>query len=962
MASELSTERSSQAGKQPALWRQIGLAFILLLGLGLRLIRLGADSIWYDEAVSLFLASKSLTDMIVHTAGDIHPPLYYALLHFWTGVMGSSEFAAGLFSLLFGMLLIPLTYYLAREILNPNAGLLAGFLVAISPYNIWYSQEIRMYTLAACLGMAALLGLRSVLRPGSRRWMGWIVYALAAAAGMYVLYYFAFLLIAINVWAIVVIAHMTSRNRRQLLGRWAGAQVGAIILYAPWTPIVVRQVTNPPVPPWRSFTPLHVVLAEAWTALSFGQSVEPAQVWPLLIVTLLLTAAGVWGLWRKDWTDVLLLLGYWLIPLALILLLSLWTPLYHVRYLFAYSPAFYLLLAAGVLAALKRWRIVGPLAMIALVIGSGFSLWQYHVKPEYRPDDHRGAVNYLNDYWQPRDAVLINAGYVYPAVVYYNDLPVAWRGRLGDYGTAFARDQHPDDLAMLQTGSIDAPPDLGWGSPTSDFYPISQDETAAALERVFADYDRVWVYRCYDTVTDPDGFIRSWLDAHGAKFDEPPAFAGQSFIRVQGYLTGREASPPQEAEHAGITFGDQLELSAMEDIPDALIGSRPLNIVLWWRPVKSPLPRLAVTARLVDEAGHVWAQTDERPLGAEYDTSQWPAGEFTRHPLALDVPLGLVPGAYHLIVGLYEVESGTPWLANSEEPLPAIAVMTASGDTVTHLNDKPLATFEGRIDLVDATVEHEQIEAGRNIGIDLTWHANETPGEDLIAFVQLLDESGTLAAAQESPPADGRFPTALWTNGQVVRDHRELHVPADLPAGEYQLIVGWYHPADGRRLSVDTFWPWQSRDYLELGDVSVYSRVPQRELRIEPDHLSGARVSNGIELVGYTFDVVDTRPDGSIGLTLIWHVTGPIESDYSVFCHLTDDDGKIWGQADGVPVEGAMPTTAWMAGEYVMDQYVIPIRADAPAGDYQLWVGMYDPATEQRPGEPADLGTITLSP
>ena len=53
----------------------------LLLGFALRLVRLGAESLWYDETVSVVLARKSIPDLIAHTAGDIHPPGYYLLLH-----------------------------------------------------------------------------------------------------------------------------------------------------------------------------------------------------------------------------------------------------------------------------------------------------------------------------------------------------------------------------------------------------------------------------------------------------------------------------------------------------------------------------------------------------------------------------------------------------------------------------------------------------------------------------------------------------------------------------------------------------------------------------------------------------------------------------------------------------------------------------------------------------------------
>ncbi|MDH4136466.1 MAG: hypothetical protein OEW09_07110, partial [Anaerolineae bacterium] len=114
------TLRTSNSGKGRELraenstahkgWTLASIAAILLLAFALRLYRLGYQSIWYDEGVSIHLAQKSLAALTAHTAGDIHPPLYYYLLHFWLKAAGSSEFAVAFLSLTFGLLLVPLVY------------------------------------------------------------------------------------------------------------------------------------------------------------------------------------------------------------------------------------------------------------------------------------------------------------------------------------------------------------------------------------------------------------------------------------------------------------------------------------------------------------------------------------------------------------------------------------------------------------------------------------------------------------------------------------------------------------------------------------------------------------------------------------------------------------------------------------------------------------------------------------
>ncbi|MGQ9714728.1 MAG: glycosyltransferase family 39 protein, partial [Anaerolineae bacterium] len=242
----------------------------LLAALALRLWRLGAESLWYDETVTLFLAQEDLARLTAHTAGDIHPPLYYYLQHVWLRAAGTGEFAAAFVSLFFGVLLVALVYRLAWDLTGSGTvALLASLLAAFSPYHLWYSQEVRMYTLGACLGLGAGLilwrWLREARAPSGNLGLRWLAaYAVVTALGLYTLYYFAFLLAFLALWGAAAAwrAGDTTPQKRRLVPAWCGAQVGALALFGPWLPIAFRQATTPPVPPWRSFTPLPQALLE----------------------------------------------------------------------------------------------------------------------------------------------------------------------------------------------------------------------------------------------------------------------------------------------------------------------------------------------------------------------------------------------------------------------------------------------------------------------------------------------------------------------------------------------------------------------------------------------------------------------------------------------------------------------------------------------------------------------------
>ena len=113
----------------------------------------------------------------------------------------------------------------------------------------------------------------------------------------------------------------------------------------------------------------------------------------------------------------------------------------------------------------------------------------------------------------------------------------------------------------------------------------------------------------------------------------------------------------------------------------------------------------------------------------------------------------------------------------------------------------------------------------------------------------------------------------------------------------------------------------------------------------QPVHASlGAQA----ELVGYVLSPATVRPGETLRLTLFWQARQWIAQDYTVFVHLLDAQGKLWGQHDGPPQEGVLPTSAWIPGELLRDEHILTVDAQAPAGDYRLAIGLYDPATLQR--------------
>lgn len=967
------------------------LLIMLLAAFALRLFQLGAQSLWYDEAVSVFIAQQPIPDLIAHTAGDIHPPLYYLLLHFWLRLAGSSEFAAAYVSLFFGVLLVALGFRLARDWFGLNAGVLTAFLLAISSFNLWYAQEVRMYTLVACL---ALLSLFVAAQLSTADWQlrRWQVAMLAAAyvplitLGLYTHYYFAFLwvFIYLAVSARLVYQWLTARaeTRTPLIAWssplvvWQMLQLMVLVLFAPWLGTAIRQATEPPVPPWRSFVAWPLAIGETLKALAAGQSIPAETTWPLLLVVLgiyllgLLAAARLLSGRRLSerntsspttgLRNALFLFGATFAPLVLILIASSSVPLYHVRYMFIFSAAFFVVLALG-FEWIGRRALLAMIALLGVYAGGSFYAdYLRRFDAAYAKDDYRSAVQFIAERVRPGDAVLINAGYIYPAFLYYFHEPIDWRGRLSDYrGT-----ESSDAIVVAQTGSLDAPKNLGWGSSTSDFYAMDASSTARALDLLLSKHPRLWVLRANDTVNDPRGFIRSYLKANTVQFEELTV-KGESFVKAQGFIARQTARSLPNASSDGllattplsITLGQRIALLGWTGAPTATAGST-LKLSLYWQSLTPLDVDYKVSLGLYDAQGRRWAQADGAPVGSLLPSGDWPIGQVLPDAWNLAVPLGTPPGDYRLQVSLYDplthkslsvpggVEGARAPLGRVQVVRPPASVLLAQ-TSPTPPWARPV--FDDKLALESYQVSPERVRPGELLHAELMWHALAGALDEQVVFFQLLDERGRLWATQESPPVDGRYPTSQWAAGEFVRDARDLLVPPDAPDGRYHVIAGLYRARNRERLSVrNGWWPFGS-DSLELATIEVKGRERLMKAPGDIGTPTRARFEDKALLIGYdapsSVSLVATR---TLTVTLYWQALAPMATSYKVFVHLVGANQQIATQRDGEPGDGTLPTTGWLPGEYLSDRYPLELRPDMPPGEYTIYVGLYDPKSTVR--------------
>ncbi len=629
----------------PARTRVQALCLLLcLIAFALRLFRLGAESLWYDETVSAYLAREPLSSMFRHTALDIHPPGYYLLLHMWASAAGASEYALSFFSLFFGVLLVALLGHAGRRLCGEVPALWAVGAAALSAFGIWYSQEVRMYTLAACLGCLLALETSTALR-SERQLRHALLWGFISAACLYTLYYLGFLVAAMSLaWLWHAISTWRKRRATQSLASWSIGQIVFVALYLPWMPVAVRQAVEPPVPAWRSHEPLLRMLASGASALAAGEASPPALA--LAGVAFAVIAASAILARPAERAAAAVVAASWVVPFVALCLASLVTPLFHPRYLFPFSGGFLLSLASA--AERIRRRVSEAFVLLALSYAAcnAISQWRAWYHPNYRPDDLRGAIKQLQREWVPGDVILLNAGYIYTAFSYYWQGSIAWMGRLPLY-------QGQESLrgpVVLLTGSLAGPPSLGHGRPEADFYRTTIAEEETALEAAMRHNRRLWQLRLYDTVTDPMGELRAYLQRQFLLVGDFP-IPGPSFARLQAFAPRLEALPCP----CPVTWGGQTLRSCAEAAWPAGPEHRGVLDIHIQLGEGVQLLDLRYTVRALAPSGAILWQRDG-PLAGEPLLSQG-VQEGTIIPLRIPLDPGVVSSAC-ISLGFYTVGDG----------------------------------------------------------------------------------------------------------------------------------------------------------------------------------------------------------------------------------------------------------------------------------------------------------------
>lgn len=200
------------------------------------------------------------------------------------------------------------------------------------------------------------------------------------------------------------------------------------------------------------------------------------------------------------------------------------------------------------------------------------------------------------------------------------------------------------------------------------------------------------------------------------------------------------------------------------------------------------------------------------------------------------------------------------------------------------------------------------------------------------------------------------YPTSKWKVGEIVKMETlpwdvgdDFNVGLGVMEGEDWRIVEDRLPLEVRTSTLVVS-PFEEGTALKLLEVRDGQPVTPRR-SFEPPSIPNpfqADLAHKVRLLGYGLTPSTLYSGETLHLTLYWQALAKMEKDYTVFTHLTDKEGRIWGQRDNFPAEGTRPTSGWLVGEIVVDEYDIPVRGDAPPGEYTIEIGMYDLISGER--------------
>jgi hypothetical protein len=262
------------------------------------------------------------------------------------------------------------------------------------------------------------------------------------------------------------------------------------------------------------------------------------------------------------------------------------------------------------------------------------------------------------------------------------------------------------------------------------------------------------------------------------------------------------------------------------------------------------------------------------------------------------------------------------------------------------LDTSKVALFENDMRLLGISGTVLGVRPGNALPLTLFWQADGLLQQaDLRYEMEMVGPAGEVWFTRSGAPGPDWLSPDAWPVGAPLGEPIGINVPADAPPGVYTLR--WRMLASGEIVAGRPSWrPW-SGEWVAVGRVEVSAWPLETELPVEAT-AAGALFGEAIELASYRLEQTSLQAGEPLELTLYWRAREKPQENYLVFVHVATPDGTIVAQADRIPVDWKRPTRGWRPGEVLTDAYEIWLPDDAPQGPYEIYVGFFNPESEQR--------------
>lgn len=367
---------------------------------------------WFDEVYSWNLTLDTPKDIIATASGDIHPPLFYITLKGWTNLFSDSVFSMRMLSTLLSMLSMFFLFKICREIkITDRRIIFVLLLYAVSPLNVYYSQEVRMQNLNLFLTIGSVFFFLKFLN--NRKIVYGFVWVLFSALSLYT-HYFA-LLILFSQIVIIFIKYF----RKEIDLKFGGFAILfssiPVMLFSPWIPVFIRQSSQGQ--PWRVPQSLmqitsnyltyfkEIFFSYYWNYENKGVIIG-AEIFSIVLLIFLIISI-IFYLKNSDKKKLPIVILF-ITPCLIAIFISFRQSIIFSRYLSIIVPYLYILCVFFIFRTKKKYISYPLISLLILISIYGLTI---NYDNDYKNNDYRKIEKFVEKNYQHTDKIIVEPHY-----------------------------------------------------------------------------------------------------------------------------------------------------------------------------------------------------------------------------------------------------------------------------------------------------------------------------------------------------------------------------------------------------------------------------------------------------------------------------------------------------------------------------------------------------------------------